>query len=88
MLVRKIMKYYFDVFGCPKIKELEEMENSLNKTMKEFGSDHDVHFEGPISTITVENDNDLDENALKLIEAEMIKVYQPHINYLKIKLRK
>jgi hypothetical protein len=78
------MKYLFEISGCLKVKEIEDYENELNKTLRDFGMKESVHFAGPISTITVSSDMRLNAEELGKIEDKIREAYGPHVNHLKI----
>lgn len=79
------MKYLFEISGCLKVKEIEDYEAELNKTLRDFGMKESVHFVGPISTITVTSDTKLNAESLGKIEDTIRGAYEPHVNHLVIK---
>lgn len=79
------MKYLFEISGCLKVKEIEDYEAELNKTMRDFGMKEAVYFSGPISSITVSSDVPLNAEGLGKIEDTIRGAYEPHVNHLVIK---
>ena len=81
------MKYLFEISGCLKVKAIDDYEAELNKTLREFGMNQQVHFAGPISNCTVESDKPLSLEDLEMIKEKIKEVYEPHVNHLVIKYK-